>query len=198
MRIRVLLAGLSLVASATSAFAAGPYIGVAGGVSILHDGDIEVAGIGTAEAEYDTGHGFNVTAGYNVDPVRIEFEFGYKSADMDKLSGPGGSASLTDTEFTVKSYMVNALYDFKGSSQATPYIGVGLGLLNGELEVQGSEADENEIGYQAIVGTAFNLDKNVAIDLSYRLHSAPSDFSKDGVEIEYMSSNIMLGIRYNF
>jgi hypothetical protein len=40
MKIRMLLAGLLLVALATSAFADGPYIGAAGGVIIFHDSNM--------------------------------------------------------------------------------------------------------------------------------------------------------------
>ncbi len=198
MKINVMLAGLLLVASATSALAAGPYVGAAGGVSIVHDGDIKVTGVGTATAEYDTGYGFNVTAGYAMEPLRFEFEFGYKNADMDKLSGPGGTASISDTEVTVMSYMVNALYDINIKSPITPYVGAGLGLLNGELKVQGTKEDDNEFGYQLIVGAAYKVDKNLALDLSYHFQGAGSDFSKNDVSIEYNSSNIMAGLRYNF
>jgi len=187
-----------LVASSTSALAAGPYIGAAGGLSILRDSDLEVSGVGTAIAKFDTGYGFNVSAGYKFDPIRLEFEFGYKNADLDKLSGPGGSVSVQDAEVTVLSYMVNAFYDINTDSPLTPYVGAGLGLLNGEIKVPGSKKDDNEVGYQAIFGAAYNLNKNLAIDLSYRFQGATSDFSKDGVSLEYKSNNIMAGMRYNF
>ncbi|MFZ2951086.1 MAG: outer membrane protein [Desulfuromonadaceae bacterium] len=198
MRIKILLAGLLLIVSTTSALAAGPYIGAAGGISITHDGDTTVTGVGTVDTEYDTGFGFNLSAGYSFDPVRLEFEFGYKNADMDKISGPGGSIPVPDTEITVMSYMVNALYDFKTGSQFTPYIGAGLGLMNGELKSEGEKEDDTVFGYQVILGAAYNVNQNLAFDLSYRLQSAPSDFENSGVSIEYTSSNIMAGLRYNF
>lgn len=199
MKIRALLVGLLLMASTTSVSAAGPYIGAGGGVSILHDSDIKETGFATATTKYDTGYGFNVSAGYNFEPVRLEFEFGYKNADMDEISVPGwGTASAKDTDITVMSYMVNAFYDIKTNSPITPYIGAGLGLLKGELNVQGSKLNDTQLGYQLIVGAAYNLNKNVAIDLSYRLQGAASDFSKNNVDIEYMSSNIMAGLRYSF
>jgi len=198
MKISVMLAGLLLVASTTSALAAGPYVGAAGGVSIVHDGDITVTGLGTATAEYDTGYGFNVSAGYAMEPLRFEFEFGYKNADMDKLSGPGGTATVQNTDITVLSYMINALYDINIKSPITPYVGAGIGLLNGELNDQGTKDDDTEFGYQIILGAAYNVNRNLALDLSYRFQGAPSDFSKNGVSIEYNSSNIMAGLRYNF
>jgi len=198
MKLRAFLAGLLLAVSATSTLAAGPYLGAAGGVSILHNGDINVAGIGSVEAEYDTGFGFNVTAGYNFEPVRLEFDLGYKNADMDKVSGPGGSISVPDTDFAVGSVMVNALYDITTKTAFTPYVGAGLGLLVGELETDGEEYYEADFGYQLIAGAAYNLNKNLALDISYRFQHAPSDFSDEGVDIEYMSSAIMAGIRLNF
>lgn len=198
MKIRALLVGLLLAASTTTALAAGPYIGAAGGVSIVHDGDVTVTGLGTVTAEYDAGYGFNVSAGYNFEPVRLEFEFGYKNADLDKISGPGGSASVSGTDITVMSYMINAFYDIKTNSPVTPYIGAGIGALNGELKSEGSKEDDTEFGIQAIVGAAYNFNKNLALDLSYRFQTAPSDFSKNDVSIEFMSSNIMAGLRYNF
>ena len=199
MRIKVLLAALFLVASTTSAFAAGPYIGIAGGLSILHDGDISVSGVGEAEAEYEEGYSFSVSAGYSFEqPFRLEFEFGYKNNDMDRIYGPGGSVGIDDTDMTVMSYMVNAFYDYRASRNLTYYVGAGLGLLNGEIESDGYSEDQNEFGYQLIVGAAYNFNKHVALDISYRFQHAPSDFSKDGVNIQYLNSNIMGGLRFNF
>jgi len=198
MKLRILLAVLLLALSSTSTFAAGPYIGAAGGLSIVHDGDVDVSGLGSADVEYDTGYGFNVSAGYNFEPARVEFEFGYKNADVDKISGPGGSLSITDTDVTVMSYMVNGFLDLKADDKITTYIGAGIGMLNGEIDSDGEEVDDTQFGYQLIVGAAYNINKNIALDLSYRFQHVPSDFEKDDVSIEYMSSNIMAGIRYNF
>jgi len=202
MKIRALLVGVLLVASTTSALAAGPYIGAAGGVSIFHDSDENDTISGTTDTrEYDAGFGFNVSAGYNFDPVRVEFEFGYKAADVDKFTVPGfGSVSGAGSDATVMSYMANVYYDFKTKSPFTPYIGVGLGLLNGEFKDLGYDFKEDDtvFGYQFAVGAAYNFNKNVAFDLSYRFQGAASDFEVAGFEIPYNSSNIMAGLRYNF
>jgi len=195
MKLKVLLAGLFLIASSTAAFAAGPYLGVAGGVSIVHDGDIDETGL---ELEYDTGYAFNVSAGYAFEPARVEFEFGYKNADLDKISGPGGSISVSDADLTVMSYMVNGFYDLKIDNKITTYFGAGLGMINGEFEVEGDKEDDTQFGYQLIVGAAYNINKNIALDLSYRFQHAPSDFEIEGTDVEYMSSNIMAGVRFNF
>ena len=200
MKIRALLVGVLLVASTTSALAAGPYVGAAGGVSIFHDSDVNdtIFPGPTVTAEYDAGFGFNVSAGYNFEPVRVEFEFGYKAADVDKFSALGVSVPAAGSDDTVMSYMANVYYDFKTTSPFTPYIGVGLGMLNGEFTDVGFTEDDTVFGYQFAVGAAYNFNKNVALDLSYRFQGAASDFEVGGSEISYMSSNIMAGLRYNF
>jgi outer membrane immunogenic protein len=195
MNIRILLTGLLLLVSATTAVAAGPYVGASGGVSIFHDQDIKYSTGRTNTAELKTGYGFNVNAGYNFDPVRVEFEFGYKKADVDKFtSGTSGSGSDT----AIMSYMADVYYDIKNSSKFTPFIGVGLGALNGEFNSPGFNSDDTVFGYQFIVGAAYSVTQNVALDLSYRLQGAVTDFNISGSDVSYISSNIVAGLRYNF
>lgn len=196
MKIRSLLVGLLLVASATSALAAGPYIGAAGGVSIMHDSDVSAPGF-DGTVLYDTGYGFNVSAGYDLEPVRVEFEFGYKNADIDTVRVDGQGVSVSDSDISVMSYMANAYFDIKTQSAFTPYIGAGLGVVNGEIDIEGDKDDDTVFGYQVIAGVAYNMNKNMAIELSYRFQSS-SDLSIDDADVSYMSSNIMAGLRYNF
>lgn len=201
MKTRALLAGLLLVASATYVLAAGPYISAAGGVSITHESDIKRSSLfGSRDdlgtAEYNSGYGLSVSAGYNIDPVRIEFEFGYKNADVDNVNSVVPVTAYSD--ITMMSYMANAYYDVKTSSAFTPYVGAGIGMLNGEFKAPGGNKNESQFGYQIIAGAAYNLNKNVAIDLSYRLLAAAFDFTVDGEDLSYMSSNIIAGLRYSF
>jgi len=199
MKLRVMLTGLLLAASATTAMAAGPYIGVSGGVSILHDQDIKRPLGTTSTAELKTGYGFNVNAGYDFEPVRVEFEFGYKQADVDKFTSGGGSTPGSGSDTTFISYMANAYYDFKNSSKVTPYVGAGIGVLNGEFRDPGFKSDDTVFGYQLIAGAAYNVTRNVALELSYRFQGAASDFKiSGGSEVSYMSSNVMAGLRYTF
>ncbi|HIJ97330.1 MAG TPA: porin family protein [Desulfuromonadales bacterium] len=199
MKFKILLAGALLAVSATSVMAAGPYVGVAGGISMVHDSDVKVTGYtGKATASYDAGVGFNLLGGYNFDGARVEGEFGYKNATMDKLSGSGGTVKLNDTDITIMSYMVNGYYDFKTNSQLTPFVGAGLGIINGEIKSQGSKDSDTVFGYQIAVGAGYNVNKNVVLDLAYRFQGAASDFSKNNVSFSYNSSNLLAGIRYNF
>lgn len=196
MKAKKLLIATAIVAcTAGSALAEGPYVGVAGGVSIFHDSDITVSGFwGSSNASYDLGYGISAAVGYDFDPVRVEFDFGYRSAQVDRIDG----VSMSGVDVDVMSYMVNAFYDFRNHSIVTPYIGGGIGLLHGEQEAYSEDYSANVFGYQAIAGVAFNLNKNFAVDLSYRFQGAGKDFYKDGVKVGYTSSNIFAGIRYTF
>ena len=197
MKLRVFLAGLLLLGSTTTALAAGPYFGFAGGASFTHESDYRELGF-SSKVQYDTGFGVNASAGYNFDPARVEFEFGYKRADVDKIKFGGLDFPAIDTDIRVMSYMVNAYYDIDTKSVLTPYIGLGIGALNGELKSPGYKEDDTVFGYQIIAGAAINLNKNVALDLSYRLLGAAEDSKYQGSEISYLSSNVMAGLRVNF
>jgi len=188
LKMRVLLATLLLVASATTAMAAGPYVGASAGFSVFHDSDVTVPGFGSGEISYDLGAGLNVVAGYDAGDFRGEAEFGYKTADVEDDT----------TEATVTSYMLNGYYDFKGNAAVTPFVGLGIGLINGELEDGGDEVDDTVLGYQFSVGAAIKVASNVDLDLSYRYQSIIDDFTVSGVDISYGSSNLMAGVRLKF
>lgn len=196
MKIKVLLVGILLLTSTSAALAAGPYVGLAGGVTIAHDADMELNYRGykaKTTIEYDAGFAINASAGYDFQPVRVEFEFGYKKNDIDTIAGWGMSGDIT-----VMSYMLNVLYDFNTYSRFTPYVGAGIGLLDGEIESRYVKGSATEFGYQAIIGAAYHVDTHFALDISYRFLHAPSDFSDNGVDIEYSCSNLMAGIRVKF
>lgn len=197
-KISAIVAGIILLASTSSVFAAGPYIGAAAGVSIFHDSDINYPGDPTVTASYDTGLGFNLNAGYNFDGARIEGEFGYKEADVEHLSALGTTVNYSGLDETIMSFMVNGYYDIKTKSAVTPYLGVGLGLINAELNDNGYKQDDTVFGYQLIAGAGFSINKNVTLDISYRLQGAASDFNIDGSDVSYLSSSILGGVRFNF
>lgn len=183
MKVRVLLAALLVAASATTAMAAGPYVGASAGLSIFHDSDVS----GFEDIEYDLGGTVNVSFGYAMDVARAELEIGYRGADIED----------SDAEITVMSYMLNGYYDFQSGTSFTPFIGAGIGLLDGEIE-NGISVDDTVLGFQLTVGAAMKMAPNLNLDLSYRYQGAADDFNFEGIEASYGSSNIMAGIRYSF
>lgn len=189
----LLLAGALLAASATSAMAQGAYIGVSGGVAFIHESDIDFPG-GSEELSYDAGGTFNVAVGARMNQMRAEAEFGYKEADFDEVDG----FSAGEGDLSVMSYMLNGYYDLMPMSGVTPFIGAGIGLLDGELSFPGGEDSDTTFGYQLMAGATFKMSPAVNLDLSYRFQSAPGDFEDDGVSISYNSSSILAGFRFSF
>lgn len=192
MKIRLLLVGALLTLSATAAQAQGPYVTAGGGVSIFHDSDYEITGLGTATMSYDSGLAFNLAAGYDFGSIRAEAEYGYRNADVDKFSGSGGSFSVSGVDATVSSYMFNGYVDLNPESTVKPFFGVGLGMLKGTFDDNGDKVDDTVPGYQLIAGVSIAATKQVAFDLSYRFQGATSDFEKDGTKISYMNSSLWL------
>lgn len=194
MKAKLLLLGLLLVASTGTAFAEGPYIAVAGGVSFIQDSDYYGPGYYSETIGYDTGYGVNVSGGYDFDGLRFEVEYGYKEADITDFSGysPGNAKA------SFESIMFNHYVDFNSNSGATPYIGAGVGFIKGELNDNGYIVEDTVMGYQLITGIGFNLSKSVTLDISYRLQEAASDFEKNGDAFSYTSSIFYSGLRYKF
>lgn len=199
MKITWLLAGLLVAASATSAMAAGPYVGTSVGPSFFHDSDVSDPFAGNANVSYDTGFVFNFAGGYRFDSgVRLEGEYGYKKADISNLSLGGITYTTSDSDLSVMSFMVNAFYDINLNSPFTPFVGAGIGALRGNVSTSGQDFDDTVFGYQLSAGISYAATKNVNFDLSYRFEGAASDFNMDGSDLSYHSSNILVGVRYTF
>lgn len=196
MKMKTLILAACMCLASTIPAVASPYVGFGGGLSLNHDSEIEISGLfGSADVEYDPGYGFNLVAGYDFNPVRLEAEFAYRNAEIDNIEG----FSVSDADVTTMSYMINAYYDVKNVNfPLKPYFGVGLGAINGELDDDGDDFDDTVFGYQLTAGVSSEIAKNVNFDLYYRFQGAPSDFEKDGVEISYNNSSFFAGFRFGF
>lgn len=197
LRLPLLLAGTLLAASATSAMAQGAaqggYIGVSGGVVFMHESDVEGGGA-SGDLTYDAGGTINISAGMRMTQMRAELEFGYKEADFDEFN----DVAAADGDLSVMSYMLNGYYDFAAPMAGfTPFVGVGVGFLNGEFSSTTGEDDDTAFGYQLMAGASYSMMPAVNFDISYRFQSAPGDFEV-GQEVSYNSSSILAGFRYNF
>jgi outer membrane immunogenic protein len=198
MKMKLLIALAFLALSVLPAAAAqGPYVGGSVGLFIPHESDLKIAGGGSANVEYDIGFGLDIKAGYNFDGYRLEGEFGYKVADVDKVSASGITANLNNSDITILSYMVNGYYDFKVRSPLKPFIGAGIGIINGKLNDSGSKTDDTVFGYQITAGVSYPVNRNLNFELYYRFQGS-SDIEDAGDKLSYTSSNLNAGLRYNF
>jgi len=194
MKIQFLLAGLLLVASSTSAMAAGPYIGAATGISVFHDSDLSTGG--TGEIEYEGGLAAKASLGYNFDGFRLEGDFGYKRADVATFRGNDVPEDSMDT--AIFSYMINAYWDIKTGRAVTPFIGAGIGKLHARMTDPSGAYRDDVLGYQISVGTGVRLTDKFSLDLGYRYEAAAEDFFIGVYDVSYASSNFFGGVRYTF
>ena len=187
-----------VVGSGVSVSFADPYISGNLGAVILNDSDLD-DGVDTGEFSYDTGFGFVAALGTSLqDDIRVEAELGYRKNDLDEIKVDGLGSGDIDGDVTTVSLMGNAYYDFSTESSFSPYIGAGLGYANieGDLDDFGDE-DDNVFAYQLILGGSFPSSETLSVDLQYR-YFATEDPEFDGLDSEYSSHNILIGLRNSF
>ena len=152
--------------------------------------------------EYNTGVTGLGAVGYSLGAPKVELELGYRSNDVDKISGASasGNAGMFST-------MVNGLYDFNATGQWHPIFGVGIGA--GHLDVSdtrtngaSSYSGNNwQFAYQGIAALGYDLTSNLQAKLDYRYFSTldPSEtFAGTGLKGEYHNHSILLGLTYTF
>ena len=155
---------LASVFMATSAQAANGklYFSVNGGLSLTDDMDFPGINI-----SFDPGFNVGGAVGYDFGQFRAEGEIRYHSVDIDEINGIPTPISA---DLSALTFMANGYFDIEmGNSPVTPYIGGGIGLVTSELDAGafGSE-DEEDFGYQFMVGLGFDVNPNTMLTAEYR------------------------------
>ena len=200
----VMLGCIIMLMSAFSVLAAdGVYISGNIGLAYLSDSDLSTAAVPgiVVETEFDYGLNVNGAMGFVVGQGRMEIEVAYRTNDIDSfsvigVSVPGGG------DVTALSGLLNAFYDIKTDSAITPYLGGGIGVANVEIDnlsilgipFPGSE-DDTVFAYQLGGGIGYAINDTMTVDLGYR-YFATADPDFNGLEAEYGSHNITIGIRF--
>ncbi|MEQ1888480.1 MAG: OmpA family protein [Alphaproteobacteria bacterium] len=211
MRLRKLAIaamGLGAGAYAPAGYAAneGPFVGVMGGVNFTGDQDISGTGVGVnRSADTDAGWAVLPSIGYRYqNGLRAELELGYRSNDVDSLSGVTTGAG----EITAKSAMLNLLYDANSEGRLSPYIGAGAGYAQVEYDGVGPigagriNDEDNVFAYQGIAGVSYRMSEAVELAAEYRYFATqdPDLRTSAGVAVEgeYDSHAALVGLRWNF
>jgi OOP family OmpA-OmpF porin len=163
---------IALMLMATSAQAADGklYFSASGGLSLTDD--LDFPGINISFSP-----GFNVggALGYDFGQFRAEGEIRYSSVDLDEVNG---ISSPISADLSALTFMANGYYDHEiRNSPLTPYIGVGIGWVNSELNAGAlGSSDEDDFGYQFMVGLGFDITSAAILTAEYRfLGIADSD-----------------------
>ncbi len=135
---------------------------------------------------------------------RAEGEVAYRFSDLDEdeIADQGG-------DVTTWALMLNGYYDFNKGGTWEPYIGLGVGYASVDINANdvdpvpvGFDDDSQTWAWQGMLGVAWEVTDQMAIDFSYRYFDAPEiDFnttagaSREG---DYVEHAVLAGIRYTF
>jgi len=205
-----------VMAFATPGLAAdGPYFGLYGGANFVEDSDVE----GGGEAELDTGGVFGGVLGYShsldrmgLDNInfRPELDLGYRTNQLDSLSGNGagaGSGNL-DGDFNTFHAMANTWFDYE-LGRFKPYVGGGLGVAvvsldDAQFNNTSIPDDEDTVfAYQAGAGVAYQLMRQWEVSVDYRFFETEDPtFNAAGgggdFETENRNHSVLATLRYSF
>ena len=195
-----------------AAGADGFYIELSPGVSILADADISGAGF-SGKAEFDPCLCMIAGAvGYRfLDQVRSEINLSYRQVDVNELNAP--SISLDGRgDASAFAVMANAYYDFDIGYSVSPYLGIGIGFANIEVDTGSSDTvlaiDDNssEFAWNVMVGISEHASEHIVLSLGYRyfgttepeLSASALGVSSVKLKAKIELHEILFGFRYNF
>ena len=159
--------------------------------------------------EADSGFATGMVIGRSFNNFRLEGELAYQKNDINSYTENGvtfddgdyypigDKYSVSDADITSKALLVNGYYDFKNSSNFTPFVGVGVGFADVELSYYGESESDTVPAAQVSIGANFAFTEKVSLDLKYR-YFVTKDLDFDGETQEYSSNNVYTGIRYSF
>ncbi len=195
--VSLMVLGLLGGAGLSSSFAQ-MYISGNLGLMALSDSDLN-DGFDTGEISYDAGFGLTGAIGSSLDGgARVEVELGYRGNDMDRIKVDGLGSADIDGDTTALSLMGNLFYDFSTEGSVKPFIGAGLGIANVDADIDfiGSE-DDTVFAFQFAAGLGFAASETLKVDLQYRFF-VTEDPEFEGLEAEYVSHGLMIGLRHSF
>ena len=162
---------------------------------------------GGVSASTDTGFTLNGAFGRYIDEIRVirlEGQVLYNRASISSLSGTKATGTLSNTGL-----MVNAYYDFRNSSNWTPYMGGGIGYSRVDFDKLASAGmplindHDDAFSYQLMLGVAYEFSPAWAINVGYRFYatdnlgftsSTGAPVSSGGTKVH----NADIGVRFNF
>jgi opacity protein-like surface antigen len=212
IRFGVLVAFVAGILLPSSAWAdPRPYVSLLGGVTDLRDADVGFL----KDATFDGGFVAGATVGYDFDfgneygygNTRLEAELSYRGNDFDQVHFLGAKMGA-DGQVTSQALMANAYYIFENPFFVKPFFLFGLGVARVDIDkariagVNFVDDDEIAFAYQAGAGLAFQLTRNLELDLGYRFFRVGRADFEDAVGEEfsfsYKTHNAYLGLLVAF
>lgn len=220
---KTLLTAAALAAISTSPALAdghshsGFYGALHGGYTQSDDHDFNYTPAIGVDTELDAGYGVGAAVGYDFGKVqdniglRVEGEITYRENEVDThdVSALGGNQPGSTGDLTSMAYMANGYLDFHNDTRFTPYVGVGLGLVDVEYDGYGIQAvpnvmDDSDMvfAYQFIAGAALELTEQLSLTGDYRYFGTDdlevTTAAPNATETEYDNHSVMVGLRMKF
>lgn len=152
-------------------------------------------------AKFKKGMFVSTALGWEFNYFRLEGEFLYQSNDFESASIAGIETTISG-DISSLALLFNGYFDYKNSTDFTPYLYAGLGASMMSLSALGLPdvglgpvSDEHVVAaYQLGGGLTYKMDENISLNLNYR-YFVPSDPDFNNIETEFASHNISLGLR---
>lgn len=190
LTIKKILMTAAGVAISSSLYAS-TYVELDLGASIPLDSKI----IDNADASYNPTIAVTSAVGYAFNQnFRVDLEYGYQEADIDRIAGVNvdGAASLT-----VHTALANGYYNFRNSTKITPFIGGGVGAAFLEGNLGSASASDTVLAYQGTAGASYSVNDHLAVTGSYRY--LDTEDGALGMQKASFSDNLVrLGMAYSF
>lgn len=188
-----------------------PYIGLSNMSDISANAEnINGTTGGNAVINIDSGFNAGLSGGYYYnDNIAVELGWEYRSNESE--TNVAGALNYPDGNYASNTFYLNGLYHFSTLSNWQPYIGGGLIWMQEvdiDLELEGNElsySGDGDIGFQALAGVNYQLNKRWAVQLEAR-YTSITDIDLSGEEgsigsmssLDYEPTTLQLGIIYKF
>jgi len=202
----MMIAGFCAAPSLASA--ANPYMSANLGVGFAGNSNFKASGATTNDARsYKTGFPIGGSVGLKSDKLRLEAALGYQANTVDQIRSPATGAFYAapgGNRVALFSFMANAFYDYAPEDSAVlPYVTGGLGGVT--INPQGDSiqsGSKSVFAWQVGAGVGIRTSENTVVDLGFRYLKTSSYDVDDPVygagKFTASSSNVMLGLRYDF
>lgn len=218
--LAMLLVGLAATGTRAQDRDSGIYAGIRAIGSIAEINDVDSTGFGgpqVTQNDTDQVAGPAAVIGYKFKPIplRIEIEAGYRVRfDLDVRDlAPGGTVDYEIDVSTIQA-VLNAIIEWRNTSDFTPYAGVTVGwarnrastqrtVLNTQVQVNSLESKDN-IALGLLAGVDWRFTQNWSAGLTYRfidLGEVETTVFAGGDQIttgDYLSHDVLLSLLYHF
>lgn len=174
------------------------------GIGIVLDSELKINSNVAATTQLDPGFAFTTALGYDFgNSIRAEVEVAYQQTKLKSRKIGDATTSITNRSADTTSLLANIYYDFKNSSDFTPYVGGGIGFTHIEVTPATDLPvpilfTDDVFAYQFGLGVDYAINHKMAIGVNYRYIGTTDREYPGNIAISAASNNIYVGMKYRF